>query len=99
MRKKLIAANWKMYKTPDEARTFVREFAPLIAGHDRDDIALFPPYISIPATIEAVVGTQIQVGAQNMHWERQGAFTGEVCADMLTAIGCKQVILGHSERR
>ncbi|HEX4663249.1 MAG TPA: triose-phosphate isomerase [Terriglobales bacterium] len=99
MRRKLIAGNWKMYKTPDEARAFVREFAPLIANHDRDDVALFPPYVSIPATLEAVAGTRIEVGAQNMHWEKQGAYTGEVAAGMLTCIGCKQVIVGHSERR
>jgi len=99
MRRKLIAANWKMYKTPDEARAFVREFKPLVAGHDRDDVALCPPFISIPATLEAVTGTEIEVGAQNMHWEKQGAFTGEVSADMLRCLGCKQVIIGHSERR
>ncbi|HWY69226.1 MAG TPA: triose-phosphate isomerase [Terriglobales bacterium] len=99
MRRKLIAANWKMYKTPDDARAFVREFKPLIAGHDRDDVALCPPFISIPATLEAVAGTQIEVGAQNMHWEKQGAFTGEVSAEMLRSVGCKQVIIGHSERR
>ena len=99
MRRKLIAANWKMYKTPDDARAFVREFKPLIAGHNRDDMALCPPFISIPATLEAVAGTQIEVGAQNMHWEKQGAFTGEVSAEMLKSVGCKQVIIGHSERR
>jgi len=99
MRRKLIAANWKMYKTPDDARAFVREFKPLIAGHDRDDVAICPPFISIPATLEAVSGTQIEVGAQNMHWEKQGAFTGEVSAEMLRSLGCKQVIIGHSERR
>ena len=99
VRRKLIAANWKMYKTPDEARAFVRDFAPLIADHTRDDVALFPSYISIPATLEAVIGTSIEVGAQNMHWEKQGAYTGEVCAAMLISIGCQQVIIGHSERR
>jgi len=99
MRRKLIAANWKMYKTPDEARAFVREFKPLIAGHDRHDVVLCPPFTSIPATLEAVTGTQIEVGAQNLHWEKQGAFTGEVSADMLRCLGCKQVIIGHSERR
>jgi triosephosphate isomerase len=99
MRKKLIAANWKMYKTPDEARAFVREFAPLVADHNRDEIALFPPFTSIPAAVDAVAGTRIEVGAQNMHWEKQGAFTGEVSAAMLTCLGCKRVIIGHSERR
>jgi len=99
MRRKLIAANWKMYKTPDDAQAFVREFKPLIVGHDRDDVAICPPFISIPATLDAVSGTQIEVGAQNMHWEKQGAFTGEVSAEMLRCVGCKQVIIGHSERR
>jgi triosephosphate isomerase len=99
MRKKLIAANWKMNKIPDEARAFVREFTPLVADHDRDEIALFPPFISIPTVLDAVRGSRIQVGAQNMHWEKQGAFTGEVSAAMLMAIGCQQVIVGHSERR
>lgn len=99
MRKKLIAANWKMNKTPDEARAFVREFTPLVANHDRDDIAIFPPFISIPAVLDATRGSNIDVGAQNMHWEKQGAFTGEISAAMLIAIGCKQVIIGHSERR
>ena len=99
MRRKLIAANWKMYKTPQEARDFVGEFAPLVASHDRDDIVLCPSFISIPATLEAVAGTRIAVGAQNMHWEKQGAFTGEVSGIMLACIGCKYVIIGHSERR
>jgi triosephosphate isomerase len=99
VRRKLIAANWKMYKTPEEARVFVREFIPLIAGQTRDDVVLFPSYVAIPDTIEAVSGTRIEVGAQNMHWEKQGAYTGEVCANMLTSIGCQQVIIGHSERR
>ena len=99
MRKKLIAANWKMYKTPDEARAFLRDFLPLVANHDRDQIAIFPPFISIPTVLEATRGSSIEVGAQNMHWERQGAFTGEISAAMLIAIGCKEVIIGHSERR
>lgn len=99
MRKKLIAGNWKMYKTPDEARAFVRDFAPLVADHTRDDIALFPPFISIEATVKAAAGTRIAVGAQNMYWGKEGAFTGEICGGMLVATGCKQVILGHSERR
>lgn len=99
MRKKLIAANWKMHKTPEDARAFLRDFLPMVAGHTRDEIALFPPYISLSATLDGVRGTPIEVGAQNMHWERQGAFTGEISAAMLVAIGCRQVIIGHSERR
>jgi triosephosphate isomerase (TIM) len=99
MPKKLIAANWKMNKTPDEVRTFIREFAPLVAGHDRDGIAIMPPFVSLSALIEEVRGTQIEVGAQNIYWEKQGAFTGEISAAMLVAIGCQHVIIGHSERR
>src|SRR5436853_6711900 len=98
MRRKLIAANWKMYKTPDQARACVSEFKPTLAGHDRDDTALFPPFISIPATLEAVAGTKIEVGAQNMHWATQGAYTGEVSADMLNCVGRTQVRIGPSER-
>lgn len=99
MRKKLIAANWKMHKTPDEARGFVRDFLPMVANHDRDEIVLFPPFISIPTVIDATRGSNVEVGAQNMHFEKQGAFTGEISAAMLIAIGCRQVIIGHSERR
>jgi len=99
MRKKLIAANWKMYKTPDQARAFVTDFLPLVAGHDRDEIVLCPPYIDLQATLEATKGTQLAVGAQNLHWEKEGAFTGEISTGMLLAIGCTHVVIGHSERR
>ena len=99
MRKKLIAANWKMHKTPDEATAFAREFSELISGHDRDEIAILPPFISLSATLEAVRGSQIAVGAQNVYWQKEGAFTGEICESMLVAIGCQQVLIGHSERR
>lgn len=99
MRKKLIAANWKMHKAPGEAAAFVRQFTGLISRHDRDDIAILPPFISLSATLDAVRGTRIAVGAQNMHWQKEGAFTGEISAAMLIAIGCRQVIIGHSERR
>src|SRR5690348_5745223 len=99
MRKKLIAANWKMHKTPDEAVTFVHEFGALVSKHDCDEVAVFPPFISLSATLSAARDSQITVGAQNMHWEKEGAFTGEVSAAMLIAIGCRQVIIGHSERR
>ncbi len=99
MRKKLIAGNWKMYKTPSEAQQFVREFLPLVAGHGRDEIVLCVPYVCIEATAKAVHGSEIGVGAQNMHWEKEGAFTGEVSTAMLIAAGCTHVIIGHSERR
>src|SRR5262245_38216082 len=99
MRKKLIAANWKMHQTPDQATTFVREFSALVSKHEHDEVAIFSPFISLSATLDAVRGSEIGVGAQNMHWKKDGAFTGEISATMLIAIGCQQVIIGHSERR
>jgi triosephosphate isomerase len=99
MRKKLIAANWKMYKTPDEARAFMRAFLPLVADHTRDEIVICPPFIDLPAVVEAATGSRAAVGAQNMSWEKEGAFTGEISAAMLLALGCTHVIIGHSERR
>ncbi len=99
MRKKLLAANWKMYKTPDDCRAFVRDFLPLIANPGRDEIVLCPPYVDLQATLEAVKGSGLSVGAQNSHWEKEGAFTGEISAGMLLALGVTHVIIGHSERR
>src|SRR6266851_1643789 len=103
MRKKLIAANWKMYKTPAEARDFFRDFLPLVHGHDRnedhDEIVVCPTYLAIDAAIHAVQGSSVAVGAQDLYWEKDGAFTGEVNAAMLLAVGATHVIIGHSERR
>jgi len=99
MRKKLMAANWKMYKTPQQAQEFLRTFLPLVEGHARDEIAICPPYVCLPAVVEALAGQSIAVGAQNLHWEKEGAYTGEVSAGMLVAVGCSHVIIGHSERR
>ena len=98
MRRKLLVANWKMYKTPAEAQAFCREFLPMLEGFGAD-VALCPPAICIPATVEATRGTHIRVGAQNVHWDKEGAFTGELSTGMLLAAGCTHVIIGHSERR
>jgi triosephosphate isomerase len=98
-RTKLIAANWKMYKTPDQTREFFRHFLPLVAGHTRDEIVVCPPYIDLADAMEAVKGSSVAIGAQNVHWKEEGAFTGEISAAMLLAIGVKHVIVGHSERR
>ncbi len=98
-RKKLIAANWKMYKTPEQTIAFFNEFLPLVAGHERDDIAVCPPYIDLHAAVAAAAGSNVAIGAQNMHWTNEGAFTGEVSPVMLLSIGVTHVILGHSERR
>jgi len=99
MRKKLITANWKMYKTPQQAREFVVGFLPLAKGHTRDEIVLCPPFVDIPAMVEAVKGSDIGVGGQDMFWETEGAYTGAISAGMLAAAGCTHVIIGHSERR
>jgi len=98
-RKKLIAANWKMYKTPTQAEAFVGTFLPQVYGHTRDEIVLCPPYVCIPTVAELVRDTNVGVGAQNMFWEKEGAYTGEISPAMLLAVGCSHVILGHSERR
>ena len=99
MRKKLIAANWKMYKTPEQAQAFVSAFVPLVAGHERDEIVLCPPFVLIPQVGWALRGSKIALGGQDMFWESEGAYTGAVSAQMLHAVGCSHVIIGHSERR
>jgi len=99
MRKKVIAANWKMFKTPAQAQEFITAFLPLVVGHDRDEIVVCPPFTSVSVVIAAVTGSNVSVGAQNMHFADEGAFTGETSPVMLKAIGATHVILGHSERR
>ena len=98
-RKKLIVANWKMYKTPDQARDFFRDFLPMVSGHDRDQIVVCPPFVDLPAAVEAAKGSNVAVGGQDVHWEKEGAYTGEISTGMLLAVGCTHVIIGHSERR
>ena len=99
MRKKVMAANWKMYKAPEEAQQFFREFLPLIAAHDRDEIVVCPTYISVATAIEAARGSNVAIGVQNVHWKADGAYTGEISAPMLLCLGVTHVIVGHSERR
>ena len=99
MRKKLLAANWKMYKTPDQARDFFRDFLPLVHAHDRDEIVVCPTYLAIDAAVTAAKGSNVAIGAQDLYWQKEGAFTGEICASMLLAVGVSHVIIGHSERR
>ncbi|MDD2502970.1 MAG: triose-phosphate isomerase [Clostridia bacterium] len=98
MRRPIIAGNWKMNKTPEEAAAMVKELAPLIKNSDVE-IVICAPFIALHAVKEAAAGTNIKVGAQNMHWEENGAYTGEVSPTMLNAIGVEYVIIGHSERR
>ena len=98
-RKALIAANWKMYKTPAEAKAFVDAFLPLVAGHDRDEIALFPSPVLLPTVTAACKGSNVAVGAQNIHFAEEGAYTGETSVGQLLAIGGTHTLIGHSERR
>src|SRR5438270_5669138 len=98
-RKKVIAANWKMYKNPSQTKEFFRDFLRLVTSHDRDEIVVCPPYIDIHAALESAKGTPVAIGAQDVYWKNEGAFTGQISSPMLVAIGCKHVIIGHSERR
>ncbi|MFB3916373.1 MAG: triose-phosphate isomerase [Terriglobales bacterium] len=99
MRTKLIAANWKMYKTPADACAFMKAFLPLVANHNRDEIVICAPYVDIPAVVEHSKGSRVMVGAQDMFWEKEGAYTSQISAGMLVDAGCTHVILGHSECR
>src|SRR5581483_6178156 len=99
MRKPVIAGNWKMYKTPKESVAFIEAFLPFVAGHDRDEILLFPPFTSLAAAIEATDDHNVRAGAQTMHWLNEGPYTGEISPTMLMSIGCRHVLLGHSEQR
>jgi triosephosphate isomerase (TIM) len=94
-----MAANWKMYKTPEQTREFFHHFLPLVTGHTRDEIMVCPSFLNLPAAIEAAKGSHVVIGAQNVHWKEEGAFTGETSAAQLHAIGVKTAIVGHSERR
>ena len=97
-RRKIIAGNWKMNKTPSETTAFINELKPLVAGADADVVCCVPAIDLIPA-VEAAKGSNIAIGAENMYYEEKGAFTGEVAPNMLTDAGVSYVILGHSERR
>jgi len=98
MRRKLIAGNWKMYKTTAEAVALVEEIKNGVAGAPGDTLVA-PPYTSLVAVVTAAKGSPVAVAAQNMHFEKEGAFTGEVSPAMLKDVGASHVILGHSERR
>ncbi len=98
LRKAVIAGNWKMNKTPQEAKALLEEIAPLVKDADCDVIACVP-YVDLCTALEATKGTNIKIGAENCHWAESGAFTGEISAKMLAAMGLEYVIIGHSERR
>jgi len=94
-----MAGNWKMYKTPAETHAFFDAFKPLVAACTHCDIVMCPPFPNLPAAVEEARGSNIAVGAQNLYWGREGAVTGEVSGHMLQAVGCRYVIIAHSERR
>lgn len=98
MRRKIIAGNWKMNKTPSEAVALINELKPLVVTEEAD-VVFCVPAISLTTAIDAAKGTNIEIGAQNMYFEESGAYTGEISPSMLTSIGVKYVIIGHSERR
>jgi triosephosphate isomerase len=99
MRRRVIAGNWKMYKTLAETRAFFSAFAPLVAASKHCDIVVAPPFTAISTAAEAAKNTNIAIAGQNVHWEKDGAFTGEISTNMLVEAGCRYVIIGHSERR
>ena len=98
MRKMIIAGNWKMNKTPREALALIEELKPLVKN-DEVDVVFCTPFVSLVSAVEATKDCNIEIGAQNMYFEEKGAYTGEIAPNMLTEIGVKYVVLGHSERR
>lgn len=98
-RQSVMAGNWKMFKTQAETRAFFAEFLPLVPAANNCQVVVAPPFTAIAAAVDAARGSSVLVGAQNLHWEPQGAFTGEISAGMLVEAGCRFVIIGHSERR
>ncbi|MBO5306707.1 MAG: triosephosphate isomerase, partial [Lentisphaeria bacterium] len=98
-RKVIIAGNWKMNKTAAEGKALVEALKPLVADVTDADVVVCPPFTTISAVVEAAKGSNIKVGAQNIHWAESGAFTGEISAAMLKETGIDYVIIGHSERR
>ncbi len=106
IRTPLVAGNWKMNKGPAEAKTFARELLRQVANDKGEitkaggpEVAVFPPFTALPAVAEVLRGTQVTYGGQNCHWESGGAFTGETAPGFLAELGCRYVLVGHSERR
>jgi len=99
MRKKLIAGNWKMYKSPAEAAELAEELKRSIGSVTEVDVLVCPPFVDLDRVKHALDGSVIKLGAQDVYWENEGAFTGEISAQMLKEAGCEYVIAGHSERR
>ncbi len=94
-----MAANWKMFKTPAESVAFFESFLPAVAASSHCEIAVCAPFVNLPAAVAATANSNVAIGGQNLYWAKEGAFTGEISAPMLKAVGCTWVIVGHSERR
>jgi triosephosphate isomerase len=94
-----MAGNWKMYKTATQTTEFFSQFAPAVSSSTHVEVVICAPFVNLPAAIDAARSTSISIGAQDVFWLKEGAYTGEISAPMLAAIGCKWVIIGHSERR
>lgn len=99
MRTPLIAANWKMHKDLDGTTSFFKSFLPLVERAAHCEIVICPSFLDVENAVNATRGTRVRIGAQNLYWENEGAFTGEVSGPMIKASGCSHVIVGHSERR
>jgi len=99
MRTPVIAGNWKMYKTARQAAETVRNLAGLVTGVHGVEVVICPPFTALAAAVEAAEGSGVVIGAQDCHWEKEGAFTGEVAVSMIADLGCSHCIVGHSERR
>jgi triosephosphate isomerase len=94
-----MAGNWKMYKSAAETFSFFEKFSPLVAAATHAEVVICPTFVNIPAAVDAARSTAIGIGAQDVFWLKEGAYTGEVAAPMLVNVGCRWVIIGHSERR
>ena len=99
MRSRIMAGNWKMYKTARETAEFVDRFRPLVSKIDHCEIVIFPATINVPSAVAAAAESNVAIGGQNIYWGKEGAFTGEISAEMLRAAGAAWVLVGHSERR
>src|SRR5258708_28052407 len=99
IRRRVIAGNWKMFKTIGETRWFLAALLPLVGENRNSDIVIAPPFTAISAAVEAAADSKVAIAGQDVYWEKEGAFTGEVSPNMLVEAGCRFVIIGHSERR
>lgn len=99
LRRPILAGNWKMYKTTGETVAFFEKFRPLVEKSEHCEIVICPPFVNLPVSVTAAAETRIEIGAQNLFWAKEGAYTGEVSGPMIKAAGARWVIIGHSERR